>query len=57
MESGLMGRFPPLLWVLLLVLLLLPTAAGRVLLDLAGGLLITLFALPIVLGGLGWIGW
>ena len=35
------------------MLLLLPTAAGRVLLDLAGGLLITLLALPIVLGGLG----
>ena len=33
-----MGRFPPLLWLLLLGLLLLPTAAGRVLLDLAGGL-------------------
>ena len=52
-----MGRFPPLLWLLLLGLLLLPTAAGRILLDLAGGLLITLLALPVVLGGLGWIGW
>ena len=52
-----MGRFPPLLWLLLLGLLFLPTAAGRVLLDLAGGLLITLLALPVVLGGLGWIGW
>ncbi len=52
-----MGRFPPLLWLLLLGLLLLPTAAGRVLLDLAGGLFITLLALPVVLGGLGWIGW
>ena len=52
-----MGRFPPLLWLLLLGLLLLPTAAGRVLLDLAGGLLITLLALPFILGGLGWIGW
>lgn len=52
-----MGRFPPLLWLLLLGLLLLPTAAGRVLLDLAGGLLLTLLALPVVLGGVGWIGW
>ena len=43
-----MGRFPPLLWLLLLGLLLLPTAAGRVLLDLAGGLLITLLALPVI---------
>ena len=52
-----MGRFPPLLWLLLLGLLLLPTAAGRVLLDLAGGLLITLLALPVIVGGLGWVGW
>ncbi len=52
-----MRRFPPLLWLLLLALLLLPTAAGRVLLDLAGGLIITLLALPVLLGGLGWIGW
>ena len=52
-----MGRLPPLLWLLLVGLLPLPTAAGRLLLDLAGGLVITLLALPVVLGGLGWIGW
>ena len=51
-----MNRVPPLVWLVLL-LLLLPTAAGRVLLDLAGGLMLTLLALPVVLGGLGWIGW
>ena len=52
-----MGRFPPLLWLLLLGLLLLPTAAGRVLLDLAGGILLVLLALPVLLAGLGWVGW
>ena len=52
-----MGRVPPLLWLLLLALLILPTAAGRILLDLVGGLLLTLLALPVLLGGLGWIGW
>ena len=52
-----MGRFSPLLWFILLAFLLLPTAAGRVLLDLAGGLFITLLVLPVVLGGLGWIAW
>ena len=39
------------------MLLLVPTAAGRLLLDLAGGLLLTLLALPLILSGLGWIGW
>ena len=40
-----------------LALLLLPTAAGRFLLDLAGGLLILVLILPLVLAGAGWIGW
>ena len=52
----LMNRSTFLLWSsLLLLLLLLPTAAGRVLLDLAGGLVVVLLALPLLLTGLGWI--
>ena len=54
----LMNRSTFLLWSsLLLLILLLPTAAGRVLLDLAGGLVVVLLALPLLLTGLGWIGW
>ena len=41
----------------MLALLLLPTAAGRVLLDVAGGLILVVLALPVILGGVGWIGW
>lgn len=52
-----MNRPPLLIWLGLLLLLLLPTAAGRVLLDFAGGLLLLLFALPFLLSGLGWVGW
>ena len=49
-----MNRSTFLLWSsLLLLLLLLPTAAGRVLLDLAGGLVVVLLALPLLLTGLG----
>ena len=47
----------PVLWIALLALLLLPTAAGRVLLDLAGGLVLVVLAVPLILGGVGWIGW
>ena len=46
-----------MLWIAVVLLLLVPTAAGRLLLDLAGGLLLTLLALPLILSGLGWIGW
>lgn len=52
-----MNRPPAVLWIAIILLLLVPTAAGRVLLDLAGGLLLTLLALPLILSGLGWIGW
>ncbi len=52
-----MPRPSPLLWLAFFLLLLLPTAAGRFLLDLAGGLLLALFVLPLLLSGLGWIGW
>ena len=49
----------PPLFVLIAIglLLLLPVGAGRVLLDLAGGLLVVLLVLPFLLGGLGWVGW
>lgn len=52
-----MPRSSSLLWIGLLLLILLPTAAGRVLLDVAGGLLLVLLALPLILGGAGWLGW
>ena len=52
-----MNRPPAVLWIAVVLLLLVPTAAGRLLLDLAGGLLLALLALPLILSGLGWIGW
>ena len=52
-----MNRPPAILWIVVLLVLLLPTAAGRLLLDLAGGVLLALLALPLVLSGLGWIAW
>ena len=52
-----MNRPPAVLWIAVVLLLLLPTAAGRLLLDLAGGVLLALLALPLILSGLGWIGW
>ncbi len=52
-----MARPSPLIWFALLLILLLPTAAGRVLLDLAGGLMLAALVLPFLLTGLGWLGW
>ena len=51
-----MGRLPPLVWLLAL-LLLLPTPFGRALIDVIGGVALVLLTLPVILGGVGWIGW
>ncbi len=52
-----MGRTSPLIWLALVLIFLVPTAAGRLVLDLAGGLMIVFLALPLLLTGLGWLGW
>ena len=51
-----MGRVPPLVWLIGL-LLLLPTPVGKALIDVVGGVALVLLALPLILGGLGWVGW
>ena len=51
-----MNRPPAIVWLVLLVLLL-PTAAGRILLDVVEGVALVLVAVPLILTGLGWIGW
>lgn len=51
-------RSIPWLWIAVGVLLLLgPGPAGRLLIDLLGGLTLTLILLPLLLAGAGWIGW
>jgi hypothetical protein len=52
-----MGRPSPWLWLLLALLLLAPTPIGRLLLDLIGGLTLTLLLLPLLAGGAALIGW
>lgn len=51
------SRPSPLLWLALGLLVLMPTAAGRWLLDLLGGLMLLALAIPLVLSAVGWIGW
>ena len=44
-------------WLVLALLLLAPGPAGRLLLDVVGGLTLLLVLLPVLLGGLGWLAW
>ena len=52
-----MNRISPLIWISIVLIVLLPTAAGRFIVDIAGGLLILFILAPIFLGIAGWIGW
>jgi hypothetical protein len=53
-----MPRSLPWFWIALALLLLLaPSPAGRVLLDLLGGLTLTVLLLPLLFGVAGFVGW
>ncbi len=53
-----MERRIPWLWIgVAVALLLIPTSAGRVLIDVIGGLTLALLLLPLLAGGVALIGW
>lgn len=53
-----MQRPVPWFWIVLgLLLLLAPTAMGRVILDVLGGLTLAALVLPLVLAAAGFVGW
>jgi hypothetical protein len=52
-----MARPLPWLWLLLALLLLLPGSGARLLVDLIGGLTLTLLLIPLLLGGIGLLAW
>tara|TARA_Y100001968_G_C19219504_1_gene648984 strand:+ start:393 stop:737 length:345 start_codon:yes stop_codon:yes gene_type:complete len=45
------------IWLAIVLLLILPPAAGKFILNIAGGLMILFLIIPLVLISLGWIGW
>tara|TARA_B100000579_G_scaffold106754_1_gene85038 strand:+ start:507 stop:833 length:327 start_codon:yes stop_codon:yes gene_type:complete len=49
-----MNKPSSFIWMVLILLIILPTPAGQFLIDLAGGLLILITIIPIILGGIGW---
>ena len=52
-----MTKPSPLIWLVIVLVFLLPSTVGRLLLDLAGGLMLLFILIPIILTGIGWIGW
>ena len=52
-----MNRPSPLIWLALILIFLLPTPAGRFLINMAGGFILILLTIPVLIGGAGWLGW
>tara|TARA_Y100001968_G_scaffold87217_1_gene78199 strand:- start:676 stop:1005 length:330 start_codon:yes stop_codon:yes gene_type:complete len=46
-----------LVWMVLIVLFILPTPAGKLIIDLAGGVFLIITLIPFLLGGIGWFTW
>ena len=52
-----MNKPSPLIWMVFILLVFLPTPAGKFILNLAGGLFIIITLIPLILGGIGWFTW
>ena len=52
-----MNKPSSLIWMVFILLLIVPTPAGKFLIDLAGGIFIIITIIPLILGGIGWFAW
>jgi len=52
-----MNKPSSLIWMVFILLIILPTPAGRLIIDLAGGLFLIITIIPLILGGIGWFTW
>ncbi len=52
-----MNKPSSLIWMVLVLLLVFPSPAGKFLIDLAGGILLIITVIPLILGGVGFIAW
>tara|TARA_Y100001968_G_scaffold158730_1_gene145151 strand:- start:999 stop:1328 length:330 start_codon:yes stop_codon:yes gene_type:complete len=52
-----MNKGSSFIWMVLILLLILPTPAGKLMIDLAGGIFLIIAIIPLILGGIGWFTW
>ncbi len=52
-----MNKPSSFIWMVCILLVILPTPAGKFIIDLAGGLFLIITLLPLILGGIGWVAW
>tara|TARA_B100001029_G_C14620142_1_gene213664 strand:- start:116 stop:445 length:330 start_codon:yes stop_codon:yes gene_type:complete len=52
-----MNKPSSLLWMVFILLVILPTPAGKFIINLAGGIFLIITIAPLILGGIGWFTW
>ena len=52
-----MNKPSSLIWMVIILLVILPTPAGRFIIDLAGGIFLIITIIPLIIGGIGWLTW
>ena len=52
-----MNKPSSLIWMVFILLIILPTPAGKFIIDLAGGIFLIITLIPLILGGIGCLTW
>ena len=52
-----MNKPSSLIWMVLILLLIFPTPAGKFIINFAGGLFLFFTLIPLILGAIGWFSW
>ena len=52
-----MNKPSSLIWMVFILLIIVPTSAGKFVIDLASGIFIIISIIPLILGGIGWFIW
>ena len=52
-----MNKPSSFIWMVFILLLVLPSPAGKFIIDLAGGIFLLITIIPLILGGVGWFAW
>ena len=52
-----MNKPSSLIWMVLILLFIFPTPAGKFIFDLLGGIFLIISIIPLILGGVGWFAW
>tara|TARA_B100000575_G_scaffold291199_1_gene296520 strand:- start:401 stop:727 length:327 start_codon:yes stop_codon:yes gene_type:complete len=52
-----MNKPSSLIWMVFILLIIVPTPAGKFIIDLASGIFLFITLIPVIIGGIGWFIW